>query len=416
MAITHSYELPHNIIGFVSDSVSEQVINNYIQDHNISFAEVVQGNMDDILEFLKNNRSPKVLIMDISNSELPLSDIVKIKENSTPNINIVAIGSKNDVGLFRDLIDAGVSDYVLKPLNNNVLRNALDKANGVIKLSHIKSGKMVQFISSVGGAGATTVATNVAWILANRHFKRTLLMDIDFTYGTSNLMLDIKTENAYLDLLESPDKIDDYFVSTMLRKHGDKLYHLGGLVDLIRGVHVDMDAFQALLRAVKAQFNYVLVDSQRDISEINKSCMDESNSFVVMVEMSIASAQNTTRILEFLESSQQGKKVILVANKVGLSVAGSLTREAFESVINRKIDYIIPIEEIATLAAANIGQPVVMADTPLTPPLENIADDIMGKRENVGIIKQLEQDKWDLDGIQNRVIELYNNVMKLVNK
>jgi pilus assembly protein CpaE len=414
MAKTDSSDLPHNLVGFVNDPVSEQIILNIIKNMGMAYSEAHQATMAEVVDFLKNNRTPKILIIDISDSELPLGDITKIKEHSTPNINIIAVGTRNEVGLFRDLMAMGVSDYLVKPLSHSLLQQAIEKANsGTANKYHEKTGKMVYFISSVGGAGSTTAVANVGWILSNRYFKRTLILDMDFLYGTTNLMLDIKAENAYLDILESPEKIDDYFVETILKKCDQRLYYLGGLVDLLRGVVVDVEAFDALMNSVKKQFNYLLVDSQRDLSNINKICMSKSDSFVVMVEMSIASARNTLRILDFLHVEQTEKKVMIVANKMGLSVGGALTRESFERIIERKIDYIMPLDEDITLAAANIGQPLVISNCSLTDVLESLAEDILGKKENQEIAQALlDKEGFSVNRIKNIALDIFDKVMK----
>ncbi|MDR3186983.1 MAG: AAA family ATPase [Holosporaceae bacterium] len=378
-------DLPHNLMGFVNDPVSEQIVLDVIKDMGMAYSEAKQGKVADALDFLKNSRAPKVLIVDVSDSELPLSDITKIKEHSVPNMNIVVVGSRNEVGLFRDLMTLGVSDYLVKPLGLGLMKQSVEDALKGKKFVAEKTGKMIQIISSVGGAGATTTAVNVGWLLANRHFKRTLIMDMDFFYGTANLMLDIRAENAYLDILESPDKIDDYFVETILKKYDKRLYYLGGLVDLVRGIRVDLDAFDALIAMVKKQFNYILVDAQRDISETNRAGMNKADSFIIMIEMSFTSAQNTMRLIDFLNATQSGKKVILVANKVGLSRSGALSEESFERVIDRKIDYIMPLDEQIALAAANIGQPLTLSNCPMTDTLESITDDILGKKDNARI-------------------------------
>ncbi|MDR1561135.1 MAG: AAA family ATPase [Holosporaceae bacterium] len=410
-------DLPHNLIGFVNDPVSEQVIMNVIGELGMAYSEAIQGTTSDIVEFLKNNGTPKTLIMDVSNSELPLNDVVKIKEYATPGLNIIIIGSRNDVGLFRDLMLIGVSDYLVKPLNNALLKKAIEDANFPLKAITEKSGKMIQFISSVGGAGATTAAVNIGWILANRHFKRTAIMDLDFLYGTANLLLDIKAENAYLDILESPDKIDDYFIETILKKYSQKLYYLGGLVDITRGINVDLDAFDALTKFVKKQFNYVLVDSQREIKGINKISMNRSDIFIIMVEMSIASAQNTARLLDFLTLTQAGKKFIVVANKIGLSNVGALSKESFEKVINRKINYVMPLDERTALAAANVGQPLASSSSPLADILDDVTEDILGKKDNQEIVETiLNKESNIIDKAKNIFLKVLRDVPNFIKK
>lgn len=406
-------ELPHNLMAFVNDPVSEQVIWNVIKEMNMAYAEAKMGSVADALEFLKENRSPKVLIIDVSNSELPLGDIEKIKEFSAPNISIIVIGSRNEVGLFRDLKEAGVVDYIVKPLGNILLRRAIEQATGV-KNEVQKEGKLIHVMSATGGAGATTVVANVGWLLANRRFKRTLVMDLDFLYGTTNLLLDVKTENAYLDILESPDKIDDYFTETILRKCTQRLYYLGGLCDLVRGVQVDVEAFEALMTILKKQFNYILVDAQRDQNEINKISMKKADCFIIMVEMTMASAQNTARLLEFMSVEHNNKKIIIIDNKNGLSSAGAIAKESFEEVISRKIDYVMPLDETITLAAANIGQPLVVSDGPLTEILDAVTDDVLGKNENQAIVRAIsEREGLTFDKVKN---EIFNTIGKFMKK
>jgi pilus assembly protein CpaE len=405
-------DLPHNLVAFVNDPVSEQIVWNVIREMNMAYAEARMGNVSDALEFLKTSRSPKVLIIDVSNSELPLGDVEKIKEYSAPNISIIVIGSRNEVGLFRDLKASGVVDYIVKPLSNILLRRAIEEANG-LKSEITKEGKLVHVMSATGGAGATTVVANVGWLLANRRFKRTLVMDLDFLYGTTNLLLDIKAENAYLDILESPDKIDDYFTETILKKCTQRLYYLGGLCDLVRGVQVDIRAFEALVALLKKQFNYVLVDAQRDVNEVNKISMKKADCFVIMIEMTMASAQNAARLLELLTAEYHGKKVIIIDNKNGLSSAGAITKESFEEVIGRKIDYVMPLDETITLAAANIGQPLVVSEGPLTEILNDITDDILGKNENQAIAKAIsEKEGLNFEKIKNDVLSTLGKWMK----
>ena len=78
---TNNADLPHNLMAFVNDPVSEHIIMNVVKEMNLAYAEAKQGKIADIVDFMKISRTPKVLIADISDSELPLGDINKIKES-----------------------------------------------------------------------------------------------------------------------------------------------------------------------------------------------------------------------------------------------------------------------------------------------------------------------------------------------
>ncbi len=143
--------------------------------------------------------------------------------------------------------------------------------------------------------------------------------------------------------------------------------------------------------------------------------MDKTDIFLIMVEMSVASAQNTARLLEYLNTTQAKKKVLLVANKVGFSSGGALPKESFEQVVDRKIDYIMPIDENLALAAANIGQPVAASGGSLGSALEELTDDILGKRENASIIEQLEEEAgWTMDKVQRVTTKTFGKIKHLL--
>src|SRR3954471_24793780 len=86
---------------------------------------IMRGGIAKAIEFLSEQRSPHLLMVDISGIDLPLSQIQMLSEVCEPGTNVVALGDHNDVGLYRDLVDAGVSNYIVKPLTRELLAKAL---------------------------------------------------------------------------------------------------------------------------------------------------------------------------------------------------------------------------------------------------------------------------------------------------
>src|SRR6516164_3666380 len=69
---------------------------------------IMRGGIANAIEFLSEQRSPHLLIVDISGIDLPLSQIQMLAEVCEPGTNVVALGDQNDVGLYRDLLDSGI--------------------------------------------------------------------------------------------------------------------------------------------------------------------------------------------------------------------------------------------------------------------------------------------------------------------
>ena len=64
---------------------------------------IMRGGIAKAIDYLSEQRSPHLLIVDISGIDLPLSQIHTLADVCEPGTNVVAIGDHNDVGLYRDL-------------------------------------------------------------------------------------------------------------------------------------------------------------------------------------------------------------------------------------------------------------------------------------------------------------------------
>ena len=160
-------------------------------------------------------------MVDLSDSELPLSDINSLADVCEPGVTVVAFGQRNDCGLFRDLLQHGVADYLVKPITPALLQKAILSASeqsGVVKSSH-KLGKLVAVTGTRGGVGSTTVATSVAWLIAHERRRRVALVDLDLQFGTVALSLDLEPSHGLREALENPNRIDGLFMDRVLVQH-----------------------------------------------------------------------------------------------------------------------------------------------------------------------------------------------------
>src|SRR6201981_1940977 len=89
-----------------------------IQEASVALGRgvIVRGGIAKAIEYLSEQRSPHLLIVDISGVDLPLSKIHILADVCEPGTTVVALGDQNDVGLYRDLQESGVSQYIVKPL------------------------------------------------------------------------------------------------------------------------------------------------------------------------------------------------------------------------------------------------------------------------------------------------------------
>ena len=154
----------------------------------------------------------------------------ELAEVCEPGVTVIAIGDRNDVGLFRDLINSGVSDYLVKPVPPALLQKSLV---GVVESAaqgrqNPRMGRLIAVTGSRGGVGSTMLATNLAWSIANRHRRRVALVDLDLQFGTVALSLDLEPCHGLAEALEQPGRIDGLFIDRLMVQHSDTLFVLSG--------------------------------------------------------------------------------------------------------------------------------------------------------------------------------------------
>jgi pilus assembly protein CpaE len=111
-------------------------------------------------------------LVDLSDSNAPIAEVSAARAVAGPDLKLVVLGTVNDVGLFRDLLSAGASDYLVQPSSRDALAAVLDKRSSPIGATPDGRGQVVVFIGSRGGVGATTSAVACAWLLAAERPER----------------------------------------------------------------------------------------------------------------------------------------------------------------------------------------------------------------------------------------------------
>src|SRR5918993_1752364 len=103
-----------------------------------------KGGLRNAVQSLSITASPNILLVDLSESGDPLTDINALAEVCEPGTVVIAIGQVNDVRLYRDLVASGIQDYLLKPLSASQLRDCLTAAQAVFMNPRSSDGETVK--------------------------------------------------------------------------------------------------------------------------------------------------------------------------------------------------------------------------------------------------------------------------------
>ncbi len=364
---------PHNMAGrdqfaaFVCDDASLDVMRLMAADFGWAPEKASKGGLRTAVQSLSVTSSPAILVVDLSESGDPLSDIGALAEVCEPGTVVIAIGQVNDVRLYRDLLGSGIHDYLLKPLNAGLMRDALAQAQAILTtpqssdLNGEKPHITTAVIGTRGGVGASLLATSLAWLFSEDHKQPTALLDLDIHFGTGALSMDLEPGRGLTDAIENPSRIDGLFIERAMIRAADNLSILSAEAPMSAPLLTDGSAFVQLEEEFRHAFEHTVIDLPRNMLINFPHLLGDVNVVLLVSEMTLAGARDAIRILSWLKGNAPQAQVIVVANKVQPGV-GEITKADFEASIERKITFTVPYDVKAATHAAKLGQTFVEAN------------------------------------------------------
>jgi pilus assembly protein CpaE len=373
------------INAYVCDDLTLDVIRGVCEEMGWSQDKAYKGGLRNAIQSLSVSASPQILLVDLSESGDPISDINSLAEVCEPGTIVIAVGQVNDVRLYRDLLMSGLQDYLLKPLSPDALRDSFSNAQNILNApKHDEHSADRPHISTAvigtrGGAGASTVAASLAWIFSQTQGHQTGFLDLDVHFGTGALAMDLEPGRGLTDAIDNPSRIDGLFIERAMIKANEKLSILSAEAPMSSPVLTDGSAFFQLQEEFRAAFENTVIDMPRSMLIAYPHLMQDVNVAIVTTELTLASARDTIRVLAWLKQNAPHCKTLVVANNVQ-SAALEISRKDFESTIERKIDLALPADPKGTAQAAKVGQPIVEAvkGSKLSSGIVTLADMIAG--------------------------------------
>ncbi|MFL0357376.1 pilus assembly protein CpaE [Erythrobacter sp. GH1-10] len=373
---------------FICDDAALDVLRPVVIEMGWPPEKCNKGGLRNAIQSLSVSASPAILVVDLSESGDPLNDINALAEVCEPGTVVIAIGQVNDVRLYRDLIASGIHDYLLKPLNAQQLHDALNQALNVFTSPRTADGEAVKrhistaVVGTRGGAGASTLATSLAWLFSSEHNSPTALLDLDIHFGTGALALDLEPGRGLTDAIDNPSRIDGLFIERAMTRANEKLSILSAEAPISQPLMTDGAAFVQLEEEFRQAFEMTVIDMPRNMLINFPHLLADVNLVLLTCELTLASARDTIRILSWLKTNAAHAHPMIVANKVQSSAA-EISKADFEASIERKIDFIVPYDIKAASNAAKLGQTFVEANrsSRASATIRQIGERIMGASE-----------------------------------
>lgn len=326
-----------------------------------STVHVQAGGVPAALEFLSGNPTPQMLILESDAAgEALFQELAKVAEVCDPNSRVVVLGQQNDINIYKELMSMGLSEYACGAVTPDHLFAIIERIFS--NNANASLGRVIAFIGARGGVGSSAVAANTAYALGQMFKEGVILIDLDLSFGTAAISLNMQQSLSITDALSQPDRLDNVLIERFLMKYDDQMRVIPSPSSVAGPLDISVEAFEVLMKLVRPMASFVVLDMPHTWSPWVQDIVLDANEVVVTALPDLANARDVKNLFELLVPKRGvDAPVRLVFNRAGLSKTSELTAKDFEDAASVRPAAVIPFEPKVFAAALNSGNLVVQA-------------------------------------------------------
>ena len=279
--------------------------------------------------------------------------------------NVVVLGGKADLTIYRALRNAGATEYFAFPVTAEEIiaantqaapRNAAPPPAPVMP-----SGTCIGVMGCTGGVGASLLAQNLAFHAASIKGPslQTALIDADLRFGTQAIDLDRKDTPGLQEALSAPDRVDPTFLTATMEQLNDRLALFSQQANVIQPVDQLEAAFAPLIQSMKSKFGALVVDLPRTTFVAHPAIARKLDALVLVVPAGYAGVNVASRLMALLKSEAPDLKVLPVLSEFRQDAR--LTVKDLTKAINHDIAAVLPDSGAIIHRAHRAAKPLIEA-------------------------------------------------------
>lgn len=353
-------------------------------DRRLARAEisVEQGGIEAAVTRFASQASPNLLILDtMLQGPMMLHALDRLAQVIEEGTKVVIIGAVNDIALFRELMSRGVSEYIVPPIQ------PLDMIRTVCGLyvnpDKPFAGRVIAVIGARGGIGASTIAHNIAWSIAERQESSATLLDLDLSFGTAALDFNQDPPQSIADALMAPDRVDDVFLERVTTKQTQRLQMLTAPATLEREFELDPQSYEMVIERVRRTSPFVVLDLPHVWTSWVKHTLLAADDAIIVAGPDLASLRNTKNIIDLLKAMRPyDAPPTVVLSMVGVPKRPEIPLKDFAEALGAEPVASIPFDPQLFGMAANNGQMVgeVAAQSKTAMSIDALAASLTGRK------------------------------------
>jgi pilus assembly protein CpaE len=330
--------------------------------------EVNAGNLFQVVE----QEKPDMILLDFEFQPHPLNLVDKLADEC-PQCAVIAVLSEAESENLDRVVLSGARAFIQYPYPPKKLAITLKRvaelqvrdkgrspeAAQEEEEAELKSNRVFTVFSPKGGAGTTTIATNLAISLQEALKEDVLLIDGKHLFGHVALYLNLRSGNSLTDLLPHVGMLDERLIRQVAVKHNSGIYVLPSPNAVAEAQGIRPEDLFKVLQALQEVFPNIIIDGGSTINENTVTYLDMSDKIILVMSPDLASMRDARQFMDIAASlSYPKEKTLLLLNLAGRKA--DVKTSEIERILRMDVFGTIPADENLALSSINEGVPILL--------------------------------------------------------
>ncbi len=321
---------------------------------------------------------PDVIVMDINMPGMDGVQAAEIIAQRLPTCPIIMMSVHGEADQLKRAISAGAREFLVKPFSGDEFsasirtvferelarrtqfESSLPAMAAAPHVTDEADHQVIAIFSPKGGAGRTTIATNLAVALHQDTGARVCLVDANLQFGDVGVLLNLNPKDRSIAEAVETGEPDGDIIDSVVVDHSTGIRVLLAPPSPEGADMVTPAYMRKIVDHLRIDHDYVVVDLPSGLSDLSLAVMDAADTIMVLTALEITTIKNVRLFLELTEQLEYARsKIRLVINRA--DAAQGIRIADVEASVRRPIDGTIVSDGRLSVLAVNRGVPFVVS-------------------------------------------------------
>jgi pilus assembly protein CpaC len=329
------------------------------------------------LEIRARQLKPDVVLLDLASDLSAATELIRFIAALKPPVHVIGLHTANDSRVILQSLRAGASEFLYAPFDLVNQREAIARVRRLCvpePPEAAAAGNVVAFSSAKPGSGASTIATQTAFLLQRLTSRRILLADFDLTGGTIGFYLKLSHNYSLVDALQHAEHLDPALWASLTVNYGG--------VDILPAPAVpfaealDPARMRILIHHARELYDWVILDLPAVFNRTSLMAISECDRAFLVSTSELPSLHMTRKALSLVaQVGFPADRFQVLVNRVDRR--DHLGVDGMEKIFGCRVHASLPNDYFSLHRVVTLGQPLGN-EGELGKSIENIASRLCG--------------------------------------